>query len=313
MFSIIGKPKRCHRKQEGKCPQSGTVPAFQWAVLVTALAQPVKANPSNDSLESKAFPGHIFSSKYKACCALTTCCWDFWWNPYLSVCLLRMSSHLCLWYVLELAGSPAFPFHGENSPATGCSTAVFSQSHRMNVVVPIHHSISLVSNLLIVREVTMPTWNNRPEEKCIHCLTGLLDVAKATGSDGTVTTEGTQDVLAAVREAVCTRRQSGIWWEGNGLIWWEEYPLQNVDSLFPSYPSKPLLVIRWHADTSVPTNTRLMVQWEHFPALICLGLVFLVLSLSTRTLVLIREDGPNINEREIICASRNKISLGRCL
>lgn len=73
--------------------------------------------------------------------------------------------------------------------------------------------------------------------------------------------------------------------KGMVLSGWEEYSLQNLDSLFPSCPSKPLLVIHWRADTSVPTNTRLLVQWECFPALICLGLVFLVLYLSTHTFV----------------------------
>lgn len=53
---------------------------------------------------------------------------------------------------------------------TGCSTAVFSQSHRMNVAV-------------------------RPEEKCMDCLTGFLCVTEATGSNWMFTPEGTQMYL----------------------------------------------------------------------------------------------------------------------
>lgn len=89
-----------------------------------------------------------------------------------------------------------------------------------------------------------------------------------------------------------------------------------VLTLFPSYPFKPLLVTALPGlQMTLPTNTRLMVQWEHFPALICLGLVSSVLSLSALdTFVPLGQDVLSPSEIEMVSVLRElQISLGRSL
>lgn len=122
-------------------------------------------------------------------------------------------------------------------------TALFSQSHRMTMAVHIHHSTSLISNLLISRKVTMLTWNNRPEEKCMDCLTGFLCVTKATGSNWTFTPDGTQMYLPQLERQLAPGGKVASDENGMVLSGCKEYTLQNVDSLFPSYPSKSHLLI----------------------------------------------------------------------
>lgn len=160
----------------------------------------------------------------------------FWWNFYPTVCLLRMSSYLCLWYAQELSCSPVLSFDGKNSPThAGCFVVVFSSSHRTNVAVTIHHSTSLVSDSLISWKETVVRRNTSPEKKCMYCLTEILYIAKAIGSNQLLTPKGTQMYLVIEQFAL---RYSGIWLEVNGFVWMERiYTVKCWFSFLPTFPS----------------------------------------------------------------------------